>query len=706
MGFWVALGLWLGSFVLGRLFQPRLPKPQSAEPEKFDSITGDYGRPIPVLMGTRQFKAPNLGWFGDLSTTAIVQSGVTTGYKYYMGAMYAICMGLIDDIVDFRFNERSVGNGVSEGANAIRFGNGSVVTALIAPGNYSGGAALAAACEAAMKAAQPGDWRVTYGFTIVAGVNDQLKVQYAGFPISTVTLPVGKYDGAGLAVQIRNSLAAQASNPNGPLAWACSYSGFRFSITGQLLGYANWKLHPSNMLSTLGFQHNLIYTQTSDTVVGGYDVKANRFIFAFGGTTATLAVTDGAFTAATLLGLSTAADRTLGIYTSDSDFSVIAATYTDTTDYLQVDIDDAAFFGTEGGVLGRMDLFRGSASQVASDYLVTQFGGAAPAFRRLCYAVQRHMYVGNTNYPKPVSWTLRRCPNQLGLTNERHNIAGDANPACMIWELFTDLIWGCGLPEAQLDKAIFIVVGNALYDEGFGLSMIIDAAAPASEIIADILRHIDGVIYEDPETGLISIRLARNDYVVADLPLLDESNSWNGTLKRRSWEETRNSILVKYVSRARDYQEDGWPEQDLANIEIRGGDISHEDIPFPGISNEANAKVAARRALKALSSIPAEIQQLEVNREGWKLVEGAPFRFSRKAWGITDMPCRVTRVAGGTLSDSRLRIDAIQDIAGPAWTGFVTPTAPADDPAELPAIPSGSLGVDDTAFSGTAPIGP
>lgn len=37
----------------------------------FDFPTAEEGRPIPVLFGTRRITAPNVVWYGDISSTPI-----------------------------------------------------------------------------------------------------------------------------------------------------------------------------------------------------------------------------------------------------------------------------------------------------------------------------------------------------------------------------------------------------------------------------------------------------------------------------------------------------------------------------------------------------------------------------------------------------------------------------------------------------------
>lgn len=728
--FWVTLLLWAGITALNRIFQPRLPKPGNAAPERFAGITAEEGRAVPILFGTRRIKNANIAWYGDQSQTAVVQSGVTTGYKYYLGAQYLISLGPIDEVVSVEWNEKSLGKPVTSAENQIRFGNGPIVTATIPTGFYANGEAMALACEIAMKAAQPGDWKAAFGFVVVANRTDE--IVYSIYRADGVTpyvsqvkakISAGSENGVSLATKI--SAALNNSRPGVitalqgifGCAWDDGAKKLTISYTQNISPGSLWKLHTKasegvsyskSALILMGFRMNATAYEgvpNGAMITSEYAVIQNRFLFAFAGSTGVLKLTDVAFTAAALLGLSTAVDVTLLNKTGDSDFSVVSATYTVTADWVQIDVNDANFFGTEGGVSGRLVIFTGGLLQTYSSYLATEWGlVTAPGFRGICHAVQEGMYVGNTNYPKPIAFTLRRCPNQLGLTGEDQNIAGDANAAAMLWEILTDARWGLGIPEIYLSKASFLAVGAALAAESLGLSMIVDTDTPALEVVDEILRHIDGALYLDASSGLLTLQIARNDYLISDLPAVTVDNADRFTFKRRGLDETRNVVKLHYVDRDANYQERIVTVQDLGNIQAREGALAIEEFSFPGISNLENATIVANRVLKAVSHAPAEIE-LVANRELYALRPGSPFRLSLTPLGITDMPCRIGQIRPGTLEHGEVSFDAVEDLAGPAWTGFIPPSEPSLDDPEPVDLAIVAPGDEDAALIGDIPVG-
>jgi hypothetical protein len=350
-------------------------------------------------------------------------------------------------------------------------------------------------------------------------------------------------------------------------------------------------------------------------------------------------------------------------------------TNTSDPNHFTISINSPDLFGgeeSEGGISGMMDFYPGTSAQVPNDYLQAKVGKSLPAYRPHCYAVMRGMYVGTSSYLKSPSFVVRRCPNQLGLTGNKHNINGDANPACMLYEILTDPTWSIGVSPVMIDAASFTSAGNTLFAEGMGLSMILDSPSDANGVIGDILRHVDGVIYTDPSTGLITLKLARQDYDVNTIPKMNPSNVKSCTMARSSWSETRNTIKIQYTDRSQDFTEAVAQAQDLANIQARGGEVVTESITFRGVSNGATASLVAQRALKTLS-YPLASLELKVNRLAWNMRPGSVFRLDWTPLGISAMTCRVTRISYGGLTDATISIDAVEDIFGLTSTAYAPP---------------------------------
>ena len=354
--------------------------------------------------------------------------------------------------------------------------------------------------------------------------------------------------------------------------------------------------------------------------------------------------------------------------------------------------DDGYYGGdeSEGGVAGVIRFYAGTDTQPGNAYFGSQIGENAPAYRGLCHMVLERFYLGTSHYIKAMSVELSSYPNQLGMTGSKHKILDDSNPACMIYEIMTQQVWAAGMVPSDIDVEAFRAVGDTLHAEGYGLSMIYNGGSTARSLIEEILRHVDGVLFSDPSTGLVTIRLARKDYDANLIPHYTQDDFGEEGIKfsRPSWSETKNHIKGTYIDRARDYTEAVVAQQDLSNIIQRNSEVAYEQSDFSGFTRYEPAAKAVARTLKTLSYPLAKLSGA-LPRRAWKTRPGDVFKVT---WpnlgggvGIAGAVFRVIRVNYGTLSNNKIEIEAVEDIfaisavaySEPPPSGWVPPsTAP------------------------------
>jgi hypothetical protein len=369
-------------------------------------------------------------------------------------------------------------------------------------------------------------------------------------------------------------------------------------------------------------------------------------------------------------------DELIGLEFDDK--SVTLLNRVNATDTTVFDMDQRSLFSSDepnNGVRGRVRFYNGTFTQTQNAYLAGQFAEATiPAYRGVCYAVFEKCYLSNNDSVPPIAWTIRRTPNTLGLTGGRENINGDANPACAIFEILTNTVWGAGVPQAAIDVPSFVACANTLHAEGLGISMLIDTAGTGESLSAEILRHIDGVIYVDPETGLHTMTLARDDYNINTVPEISPSNIEADSFKftRGSWDETKNTVKITYIDRAAKFTERMVQHQNLANITTRGGQVDADDFDFLGFSNAAAANRAAARTMKTVSSPLARVD-CEVNLTVRDVRPGKVLKLRWPQLGIESLPVRVIEVDYGTLDTGLIRIRAVEDIFSVSAVSFIDP---------------------------------
>jgi len=334
---------------------------------------------------------------------------------------------------------------------------------------------------------------------------------------------------------------------------------------------------------------------------------------------------------------------------------------------------------------GKLDIAFGEASQVPNAYLQSVLTGEVPAYRGVVSFIFNRFYIGNNPYLKDWEFQVSRYPAVFNAATRQ--IGTDANPANMIFEILTNVDWGMGYNSGDMDLVSFNASAATLDSEGFGLSMILTQSDEIEGFINSILEHINGSLYLDLATGQFVLRLIRDDFVPASLPLFDESNIVDLlNFSRRAWGETINELTVVY----RDQETNKnvpITVQDMANIQIQGTTIN-TTRQYPGISNSEQALFVALRDLRTLSSPLAKVK-MRVNRDAWDTAPGDVFRLSWVAFGIVEVVFRVGAINYGNLKDGHIIIDAIEDVFGlpsasyaaPQISGWVIPGGP---PADAP----------------------
>lgn len=380
------------------------------------------------------------------------------------------------------------------------------------------------------------------------------------------------------------------------------------------------------------------------------------------------------------------------------DTNVPLSDIADFSNFTDFTLNGANLFGgedNEGGLWGGCVFYKGSDAG-PDEYLEKILGvGNVPAYYGICRLVLKHVYVGTSNYIKNISPVVRRCPSNLGLSPTITNINGDANPIEIIYEAMTSTEWGLGIPGARFDLASFEDAAQVLKDEGFGISMIIDSTSSADQLISEVCRHIDGVVFTDPATGQWTMKLARNDYVVGDLLNFGPAEiSEKPEFNRGSWEETLNEIKVKFIDRST-FKERVVQAHESANLATTGL-VASAELDYHGISNVNLAQTIAMREL-ITHSYPMARVRFKANRKAWQLRMGSAFTYSWPDDDVADMVMRVTSINYGNLLDGAIEVEAVQDVFAVAYDGYDVPDDSGwEDPAptSVPAAPDGQLAME------------
>lgn len=365
-------------------------------------------------------------------------------------------------------------------------------------------------------------------------------------------------------------------------------------------------------------------------------------------------------------------------------------------------IDEPELLGgeeKEGGVVGDVDIAYGRSNQSKNSYLVSQLDPTnerIPAFRGLVGVILKCVRVGTSPYLKQWSFVAKRTDILSDGSTQwlaaKADISGDMNPAHIIRECLTNAQWGLGYSTGYIDDTTFTAAANKLYSENFGLSFLWDNNTTVEDFINEILRHIDGVLYQDIGTGKFVLKLARDDYDLEDLEEFSGEDAIVEVLdfQRGAYGEIPNQIIVKYSDIPKDKDATA-TAQDIAMIDLQGGAIIESEIKYPGITKASLANKVAARDLRQATSMLARMTVIG-NRAMAHLQRNDVFLLTWPILGISQLPVRIMQVNYGSLTEGEIRFEVVEDVfkastalySDPPDTSWIDPiSAPQAAPARV-----------------------
>lgn len=345
----------------------------------------------------------------------------------------------------------------------------------------------------------------------------------------------------------------------------------------------------------------------------------------------------------------------------------------------------------EGGVWGSLWAMFGWSDQPVNHHIFPLTGPNIPAYRGLFNLFFQDFCWGMNPYFKPVSvtWTRirRNSEDQLNWYQDKitwppgHPAYGDMNPAHIIYECLTDRVWGAAAgnrPLAVPNEAAFMAVADTLYDEGFGLSLFWYQESPIEEFIAEILRHIDAVMYDSPFDGSTVIKLIRGDYVINDLPVLTADDSEVTKFNIGNPANSINQVTVVYNRRSYNPEVSTLRDRE-SSVTVRGigairdcDNLSQQTNDYPGIPRADLANTVAQRDLAQLI-VPPSTVTIVTNRKHYELLPGDVFVLNMPDMGVYSMVCRVGRRTDSPYGNGEITLDCVEDVFARNLTIFDTP---------------------------------
>lgn len=446
------------------------------------------------------------------------------------------------------------------------------------------------------------------------------------------------------------------------------------------------------------------------TLSGGNYVSNGRAYLVDGGTTSQSALLSGTYTYKVVIkvtSLSGTLSFTLGSITSDSitntgtnvvyaqgngeSFSVsvdgvgdtasiteievyIVTAENDVTSNGTITINKSNLFGGEdsqGGVSGDIDVMFGESDQAVNTYLYNRLanGGSTPvpAYRGMVSTVANGLYIGTQTQLKAMDAVWKRTtktnrgediwyPEKAEITDEG---VSNMNIAHIVREIITDQDYSLGF-TTSVDDTSFQLAASTLYDEGFGLSFVLDSPKNGSRIISRLMEICNGFARVNIETNQFELKLMRNDFEIDDLDIVDESIISEVTkISRDNSTEIYNQVTVVYTD-PDDRTDKSIIAQNTGLISAYGVVVDKKiDVPYCHSPTLAN-KIATM-TLRGIATNPFTAD-IKGNRNLIKYNLGDAFRIQMPDEDLSDVVVRVVEIDHGSLLNGEVTMKISQDI--------------------------------------------
>ena len=372
----------------------------------------------------------------------------------------------------------------------------------------------------------------------------------------------------------------------------------------------------------------------------------------------------------------------------------------------------------EGGVVGAIEVLLGDDDQVASDQLAARYGVTpddCPGFRGYTSLFFRgsgqvnsgsinaweiftgtewpgnvgangFLWRNNTPYIAQKIEVEGTCaprstldPDYALIPNPDHPTRPDANPAHIIWEALVDDEFGMGTSADALDAASFELAAQTLHAEGFGLTILWMRQTEIQSIVDEVLQHVQGTLFTDPETGKLALKLHRADYDVDALPVITPSNAKLTRWQERSGGEIVNELTVSWTNPDNE-QDESITGHVLASIDAQGGKSS-SSRNYYAVRHEGLARTLLARDLRE-STAPLASCEAALDRTKWNLKPGDVVKVEWPRRSTYARIMRVGKVNYGRPGSSTIRVSLLEDVfslalppiaIGPG-TGWVDPS--------------------------------
>jgi hypothetical protein len=346
----------------------------------------------------------------------------------------------------------------------------------------------------------------------------------------------------------------------------------------------------------------------------------------------------------------------------------------------EVIVDNVPSDGNVGFIGSFLEYLNGNSSQLLADadapYATHGFAAqrmAAAAGSGVNVPSYRgYMSVFFYNHPNPAAqWSIGNSPRPGAYSFEVHSyptvpigpttqIGDDANPIDVLANAFVGSRCKMGIPTTKLDTTSWAAAALTCLSEQNGYSRAVEDADTCDDVVEEILKQVDGLLFEDQISKRWKIKLVRPDYDPSTVVIVHPGNARLQRSPAGSRSNLTNKIRVVYTDRSNDYQENSVTAQNHADAARAGGTQNELVLRYPGVTTSANARKIAERELSARSRSIMKIRAV-CDRTLVRVNPGDVVAVTWPDWNLDGVLFRVAGASRGTRESGEITLDLIQE---------------------------------------------
>jgi hypothetical protein len=322
-----------------------------------------------------------------------------------------------------------------------------------------------------------------------------------------------------------------------------------------------------------------------------------------------------------------------------------------------------------------------------------------------------------------ISFEVERYPNPLSLNNTSSSanrnqlyvpaagptpayLADDINVMSAIAEVLTQEWGGGGLDVSNLDVTQLTAMADTLHGESNFASVLVSDEQAVSGIVAELQEQAGCLMYQDPETGLITGKLIRPEEInPATVPKLGTRNSKVSEFRKDAWPNTIEQLRGEFTERGAGYEINAVFAQNSANLSNSGRGRRTGSVQYPFVMTNTLAQTLLSRDLAVLAA-PIFTATIEANRDAATLTPGDVVYLFDTVRSLYNVPALVTKVRKQPLDDNSVTVYCRQ-IKFPDNTPTLSLPADGFDPSDdvNPQPPTDVIFVDAPYFIARSALG-